>query len=51
MDKDPLSQWKSSPIDKTAQKHWKDYSRLRPPDPEIVFPYSAATLEAGLIAP
>jgi polyphosphate kinase len=96
--KDPLTQWKSSPIDRVALKHWKDYSRarnemlarthamtvpwhivrandkprarinvirdmlsridyagrsakLRAPDPEIVFPYSDAALEAGLIAP
>ena len=27
--KDPLTQWKVSPIDKTAMKHWKDYSRAR----------------------
>ncbi len=97
-EKDPLTQWKVSPIDETALKHWKDYSRarnemlarthtlivpwhvvraddkqrarlnvirdllsrldysgrspkIRPPDPEIVFPYSDAALEAGLIAP
>jgi len=96
--KDPLTQWKVSPIDKTAMKHWKDYSRarnemlarthtlavpwhivnandkerarlnvirdmlnrldysgrsakIRPPDPDIVFPYSNAALEAGRIAP
>jgi polyphosphate kinase 2 len=96
--KDPLTQWKTSPIDKVAIKHWKDYSRarnemlarthtlsvpwhivnandklrarlnvvrdilgrldyagrsasIRSPDPEIVFPYSDAALEAGLIAP
>jgi polyphosphate kinase len=96
--KDPLTQWKVSPIDKSALKHWKDYSRarnemlarthtlalpwhvvrandkyrarinvirdmltqidyagrsahLRPPDPAVVFPYSEAALEAGLIAP
>ena len=27
--KDPLTQWKTSPIDKTALKHWKDYSKAR----------------------
>jgi polyphosphate kinase 2 len=27
--KDPLTQWKVSPIDAAAQKHWKDYSRAR----------------------
>ena len=27
--KDPLTQWKISPIDKTAIKHWKDYSLAR----------------------
>jgi polyphosphate kinase 2 (PPK2 family) len=27
--KDPLKQWKISPIDKVAQKHWKDYSVAR----------------------
>jgi len=26
---DPLKQWKISPIDKEAQKHWKDYSEAR----------------------
>jgi polyphosphate kinase 2 len=26
---DPLKQWKISPIDKVAQKHWKDYSAAR----------------------
>jgi polyphosphate kinase len=26
---DPLKQWKTSPIDKEAQKHWKDYSDAR----------------------
>lgn len=26
---DPLKQWKISPIDKVAQKHWKDYSVAR----------------------
>lgn len=26
---DPLKQWKISPIDKVAQKHWKDYSTAR----------------------
>ena len=26
---DPLKQWKISPIDKVAQKHWKDYSKAR----------------------
>jgi polyphosphate kinase 2 len=26
---DPLSQWKTSPIDKVAQKHWADYTRAR----------------------
>ncbi len=28
-EKDPLKQWKISPIDMAAQKHWKDYSRVR----------------------
>lgn len=27
--KDPLKQWKISPIDNEAQKHWKDYSKAR----------------------
>jgi polyphosphate kinase 2 len=27
--KDPLKQWKVSPIDAAALKHWKDYSRAR----------------------
>jgi polyphosphate kinase len=27
--KDPLKQWKISPVDDAAQKHWKDYSRAR----------------------
>ena len=27
--KDPLKQWKTSPIDEVAQKHWKDYSDAR----------------------
>ena len=27
--KDPLKQWKMSPIDAAAQKHWNDYSRAR----------------------
>ena len=27
--KDPLKQWKISPIDKEAEKHWKDYSEAR----------------------
>jgi polyphosphate kinase 2 len=27
--KDPLKQWKISPIDEAAQKHWKDYSQAR----------------------
>jgi len=26
---DPLKQWKISPIDKEATKHWKDYSEAR----------------------
>ncbi|EQD69649.1 polyphosphate kinase 2, partial [mine drainage metagenome] len=26
---DPLKQWKMSPIDAVAQKHWKDYSAAR----------------------
>ena len=26
---DPLSQWKASPIDKVALKHWSDYTRAR----------------------
>jgi polyphosphate kinase 2 len=28
-EKDPLKQWKISPIDMVAQKHWKDYSEAR----------------------
>jgi polyphosphate kinase 2 len=28
-DKSPLTQWKISPIDQAAQKHWKDYSKAR----------------------
>lgn len=28
-ERSPLTQWKSSPIDAQAQKHWKDYSRAR----------------------
>ncbi len=28
-EKDPLKQWKISPIDKDASKHWKDYSEAR----------------------
>ncbi len=28
-EKDPLKQWKISPIDKEAQKHWQDYSEAR----------------------
>ncbi len=27
--KDPLKQWKISPVDAVAQKHWKDYSAAR----------------------
>lgn len=27
--RDPLKQWKVSPIDRSALKHWKDYSRAR----------------------
>ena len=27
--KDPLKQWKISPVDDAAQKHWRDYSRAR----------------------
>jgi polyphosphate kinase 2 len=27
--KDPLKQWKLSPVDNSALKHWKDYSRAR----------------------
>jgi polyphosphate kinase 2 len=27
--RDPLKQWKLSPIDAAAQSHWKDYSRAR----------------------
>jgi polyphosphate kinase 2 len=26
---DPLKQWKISPVDEAAQKHWKDYSKAR----------------------
>jgi len=28
-EKDPLKQWKISPIDMVAQKHWEDYSEAR----------------------
>lgn len=28
-ERDPLKQWKISPIDRSALKHWKDYSRAR----------------------
>ena len=28
-EKNPLKQWKISPIDMVAQKHWKDYSKAR----------------------
>ena len=28
-EKNPLKQWKISPIDQAAQKHWKDYSEAR----------------------
>jgi polyphosphate kinase 2 len=27
--RDPLKQWKMSPVDQAAQKHWRDYSRAR----------------------
>jgi polyphosphate kinase len=27
--RDPLKQWKLSPVDEAAQKHWSDYSRAR----------------------
>ncbi len=27
--RDPLKQWKISPIDEAAQQHWRDYSRAR----------------------
>ena len=27
--RDPLTQWKSSPLDAVAVKHWKDYSKAR----------------------
>ncbi|MBS0366109.1 MAG: polyphosphate kinase 2 [Proteobacteria bacterium] len=27
--RDPLKQWKISPVDAAAQKHWRDYSRAR----------------------
>jgi polyphosphate kinase len=27
--RDPLKQWKISPVDEAAQRHWKDYSRAR----------------------
>jgi polyphosphate kinase len=27
--RDPLKQWKTSPVDEAAQRHWKDYSRAR----------------------
>ncbi|MDO9164185.1 MAG: polyphosphate kinase 2 [Methylococcaceae bacterium] len=28
-ERDPLKQWKISPIDKSAQKHWREYSEAR----------------------
>ncbi|TLY79074.1 MAG: polyphosphate kinase 2 [Gammaproteobacteria bacterium] len=27
--RDPLKQWKISPVDEAAQRHWRDYSRAR----------------------
>jgi polyphosphate kinase len=27
--RDPLKQWKLSPVDQAAQRHWRDYSRAR----------------------
>ncbi|HET7756433.1 MAG TPA: polyphosphate kinase 2 [Steroidobacteraceae bacterium] len=27
--RDPLKQWKISPVDRAAQRHWRDYSRAR----------------------
>jgi polyphosphate kinase 2 len=27
--RDPLTQWKLSPVDEAAQQHWRDYSRAR----------------------
>jgi polyphosphate kinase 2 (PPK2 family) len=27
--RDPLKQWKLSPVDEAAQRHWDDYSRAR----------------------
>src|SRR5258708_38604451 len=27
--RDPLKQWKISPVDEAAQRHWHDYSRAR----------------------
>jgi polyphosphate kinase len=27
--RDPLKQWKTSPVDQAAQSHWDDYSRAR----------------------
>jgi polyphosphate kinase len=27
--RDPLKQWKLSPVDEAAQRHWRDYSRAR----------------------
>jgi polyphosphate kinase len=27
--RDPLKQWKLSPVDQVAQRHWRDYSRAR----------------------
>jgi len=27
--RDPLKQWKISPVDQAAQRHWRDYSRAR----------------------
>jgi len=27
--RDPLTQWKISPVDEAAQRHWNDYSRAR----------------------
>ncbi|OGA09784.1 MAG: polyphosphate kinase 2 [Betaproteobacteria bacterium RIFCSPHIGHO2_12_FULL_69_13] len=38
-ERDPLTQWKTSPVDAKALKHWKDYSRAR--DEMLVRTHSA----------
>jgi polyphosphate kinase 2 len=39
--KDPLTQWKISPIDEAAQRHWRDYSKAR--DEMLIRSHRAAT--------